>query len=589
MPPRCTAHGDLTGTTQFFSNLAEIDAFAHYVGMSQVPAPDSDVVKIAQHGDDLHNAMLRHSCAYFAQEVLTGPPEPPYRGRFFINEHHEEWDQLVANYKRICILAARDHGKTFFWDFAYPIWKAFFQPKKVTYIFSATKPQASRILEDILTEIESNPILRRRLMPSGAGKKWSSGYARCSNGHRFYAHGFGTKVRGAHPHHIIVDDGLNDEDMYSELVRRKHIEYFRSAITNMIVPGGQIIVVGTPFHAADLYGMLEKNPEYETRRYPAVQPDGKALWPERYDEESLARKKREIGSIAFTREFGCQAVSDEMSLFPRGLFQGPPVEQYRVKLGMPYAFWEQAGVTIYMGVDLAISSNVGADFFVIFVIGVDSRGNRWIVDIFRKKGLAYQKQLSYINGMARKYEPALILIESNQMQKIYSDELIRLSDLPIKDYTTGTEKHMLDKGVPGLRILAENGKFRIPRGDQSSVERTDVWITEMNGFTIQDGRVVSVTEHDDTGMACWLANTAVRLGGFNFSMGDEDGVEPKLSAAEQERQQYVNKRLRDLANQPMTDEVLDEIEALEDGSSTALDPFDVGDISDPLESEFDYF
>ena len=42
---------------------------------------------------------------------------------------HEEWDDLIAEYDRICCLAPRDHGKTFFYDFAYPIWKIFYGPR----------------------------------------------------------------------------------------------------------------------------------------------------------------------------------------------------------------------------------------------------------------------------------------------------------------------------------------------------------------------------------------------------------------------------------------------------------------------------
>ena len=87
------------------------------------------------------------------------------------------------------------------------------------------------------------------------------------------------------------------------------------------------------------------------------------------------------------------------------------------------------------------------------------------------------------------------------MQRIFGDELIRTSDLPIKKFHTGVQKHSLDKGVPSLRVLLENGKFRIPRGDARSVELTDIWIDEMRSFTWHDGKLASVGGHDDTVMA----------------------------------------------------------------------------------------
>ena len=124
---------------------------------------------------------------------------------------------------------------------------------------------------------------------------------------------------------------------------------------------------------------------------------------------------------------------------------------------------------------------------------------------------------------ARKYDPAMIYIEANQMQRVWGDELIRTTDLPIKKFTTtAREKHALDKGVPGLRVLLENAKFRIPRGDAHSVELTNVWREEMRSFTWHDGKLQSVGGHDDSVMACWICNQAISQGGFSFAFGSED-------------------------------------------------------------------
>lgn len=475
--------------------------------------------------EELEAQMLEASCAFFAQEMLTGPPEPPYKGKFLIAEHHEEWDDLIAAHDRVCVLAPRDHGKTFFFDFAYPIWKAATQKGSIGFIFSATQDQAVRILSDIKTELESNPKLQYLVPTRRDGGAWSSTHIRLSNGSHVYARGFGTRVRGAHPHWIVVDDGLNDETIYSEIVRKKQKEYFYTAITNMCVPGGQIIVVGTPFHADDLYADLEKNLEYEFRKYQAMQEDGSVLWPERYSKEILEARKQEIGSIRFTREFQCEPVADDMSLFPGYLFKGSPIECYNLTLGMPKEFWEEAGVQIFMGCDFAMSSSVQADYTVVWVMGVDKSGNRWLIELIRVKGLGFQEQLSLINEQGRKYEPALIFLEANQMQRIFGDELIRTSDLPIKQFVTGVQKNSLDKGVPSLRVLLENKKFRIPRGDKRSVEMTNIWIDEMRAFTWNDGKLQSVGGHDDTVMGCWICDQAIRHGGFKFTFGDEYDVQ----------------------------------------------------------------
>jgi hypothetical protein len=144
--------------------------------------------------------------------------------------------------------------------------------------------------------------------------------------------------------------------------------------------------------------------------------------------------------------------------------------------------------------------------------------------------LPYREQQSEINRMGRIYDPGLMTLEANQMQRIFGDELIRETDLPIyKFVTTAQNKNSLEFGVPELRVLFENGKFRIPRGDAHSIELTDILIDEFRSMTFLDGRVQSVGQHDDTVLACWLCNQAIKRGAFGFSFGDDVDIEPRRS------------------------------------------------------------
>lgn len=509
---------------------------------------DDEVLVLGSNFHNLHDQMLQTSCSFFAFQILQGPGEAPYNGKFLINDHHLEWDNLIAARKRVCILAARDHGKSFYCNFAYPIWKAVYLENACGYIFSNTQPQAERILELIKDEIESNSALQY-LVPKKRDR-WGARQIKLANNHRIYARGFGTKIRGGHPVWIVVDDGLTDETLYSEIVRRKQIDFFFSAITNMITPGGQILVIGTPFHQRDLYSELKSNPEYVYKEYPAESnpgnPNNKALWPDRYSLDLLAAKAREIGPIRYAREFLVRAISDDMSLFPDKLFRGEPTEQYMVVLGLPLSFWKDKGVSIYIGVDFAISSTVEADYTVIAVMGKDTFGNRWIIDLFRDKGMPYQMQLSKIQEYGKRYDPNLIFVEANQMQRIFGDELIRTTDLPIQKFTTGIQKNSLEKGIPEIRVLLENGKFRIPRGDTRSIEMTNLLIEEFRNMSFIDGKIQSVGAHDDIAMAVWLCNQAIKFGGFNFAFGDKEasignGEHTTASVIDNRRIEIINK------------------------------------------------
>ncbi len=497
--------------------------------------------------------MLRASCFYFASEKLRGSPKPPYNGRFLLAPFHAEWDELIRKHDRIAILANRDGGKSFAWSFAYPIWKASYDPNGRGYIFSNTKDQAVQLLGLIKDEIEDNPELAHLLPLEGTkGRHWAATGIKLRNGHRIFARGFGTKVRGAHPNWAVCDDVLTDEDMTSERTRQKRIEYFFSAITPMISIGGQLVVVGTPYHQMDLYGELKKKADdpqdrsYVFRKYPVISPNGVPIFPERYNLKVIAKKRIEVGPIRFTREYLVEPVSDEMSIFPESLFRGAPTEVFNARLGMPMPVWRSLGIkSVYIGVDLALSASVGADYTVIFVLGIDHFGNRWVMDIIRAKGLPFQQQLGLINEAGIKYEADLIFIEANQMQRVFGDELIRTSALPIKKFvTTGTgtqqkgipkgnttaaNKNSLEGGVPLLRVTLENGKWRIPRGDKNSIERTNIWINEMRAFAWVDGKYQSAYGHDDATMACWMADCAARRGGFNFSTGLEQRYQTSVT------------------------------------------------------------
>nr|MCH9838595.1 hypothetical protein [bacterium] len=147
-----------------------------------------------------------------------------------------------------------------------------------------------------------------------------------------------------------------------------------------------------------------------------------------------------------------------------------------------------------------------------------------VIDIRRSRGLPFQRQLEELKIVASLYDPALIFIESNAMQQIYTDEMRRTTDLPVKEFITlATNKYPLDRGVPGLRILLENRKLTIPRGDEYSVKQSDVWINECTQFGFVNGKLQGAGEHDDTVMAWWFASEAKKAGGFRFAFGNDDG------------------------------------------------------------------
>lgn len=418
------------------------------------------------------------------------------------------------------------HNSHFF-SFAYALWRIYYAwvpplpssdfksvPRNPSgYIFSSTSPNAIRMLDDIKSEIENNPKLSWLKPPNP--NSWSKNEIHCTNNAIVRARGWGSSVRGGHPAWTVLDDVLDDESMYSELRRKKDVEYFYSAITPMVVPGGQIILVGTPMHATDLFASVAENEKYKSASFPAIKEDGTALWPTRYTLEMLQEKKEEVGSIRFSREYLVVPVSNESSLFPESLLRENYDPESSLITDMTPGLHNE--YQIYTGVDLAMSASVGADYTVIMTIGVDQHKNRRIFDMRRFKGKGFRDQLREIEEVYWKYKPQKIFIEDNQMQRVFRDELVRYTDMPVEGFTTTSAKNSLERGVPSLQVLFENRKWIIPRKTERDRRITDVLINELSSFTFVNGKLQGLGAHDDTTMALWIANEASQSASFRFS------------------------------------------------------------------------
>lgn len=472
--------------------------------------------------------------SYFITSVLPD---------FQLSWHHLEWGDLVHRYNKLCIEAARDHGKSFYFSNAYAIWNLYkySKPKKNMYskrpvasasnrgyLFSFSLQQAVDLMEILKGTIESNDILKERLLPdSKTDGAWASTNIMCKNGARLTCKGFGSSVRGAHPRWIVVDDGLKDNVIYSQLQRQKSIDYFHSVIMNMLVPGGQIVVVGTPFHAQDLYGDLKSKSIQATGNkggwfvieYPAIFPDGRILWPQRWSFFDLMDKRTTQGNIIFSRENLCRPITNESSIFPLKVLERSLVRMdnyilVRNRDDFPIKFRK-----VVVGCDFAISSNVGSDYYVFTVWGVDDEtGERWLLWMERGKGKTFHEQMQILRGINVRFRPDSMVLEQNVFQQIFVQEADK-QGLPVIGHTTGIDKYDLKSGWPGLAIDFERGKIHIPVGDKYSQEMKDLIFDDLGSVAFTDKGLESVGSHDDISSSFWLAKLGANLltTGFKYA------------------------------------------------------------------------
>ena len=484
--------------------------------------------------ESIEETLRCKNLTYFITSVLPD---------FQLGWHHLEWGDLVHRYNKLCIEAARDHGKSYYFSNAYAVWQLYkySKPKKIIYskrpsksnsnrgyLFSFSLQQSVDLMEILKGTIEGNDILRERLFPDSRNSgAWASTNIVCKNGARLTCKGFGSSVRGAHPYWIVVDDGLKDNVIYSQLQRQKSIDYFHSVIMNMLVPGGQIIVVGTPFHASDLYGDLKSKSKAATGsdkgwfviEYPAIFPDGRILWPQRWSFSDLMEKRTTQGNIIFSRENLCRPITNESSIFPLKVLERSllRMENYclvRNRDDFPIKFTK-----VVTGCDFAISSNVGSDYYVYTTWGVDDEtGERWLLNFERGKGKTFHEQMQILKGINIRFRPDSIVMEQNVFQQIFVQESDR-QGLPVVGHTTGIDKYDLKTGWPGLAIDFERGKIHIPIGDKYSQDVKDLIFTDLGSVAFTDKGLESVGEHDDISSSFWLAKLAANLitTGFKYT------------------------------------------------------------------------
>ncbi len=450
---------------------------------------------------------------------------------FELAPHILQWGNMVQLYRLLCVIAARDHSKSFTMSFAYPLWKAYrydssrhasrdIQMSKSGMIITNEYKLAKMFMSFIKSEVESNHILREKLYPNSR-TGWGSEEVVMKNGVTITAKSYASKMRGYHPYWMVIDDFLNESTMYSHEQKMKYINMFNSVIMNMIREDGQVVVVGTPFIAGDLYDDLKNKLGWRVFEFPAIMPDGTILWDTKHTFDGLMAKRDIIGSVNFSREILVKPISEASSVCPYDKIKiafnnmentvlVPNIYSHPVKFKH-----------VSCGTDFAFSAASAADWTSYVVIGIDDYDKYWLLHVFRAKGLTYNQQMNELKNININFKPDVFVIETVGAQKIFYDMAID-EGLPAIAHATNVDKYSLYEGLPALAVLFERGDMRFPRGDAKSIEITDLIATQLSSFSynVDKGKIVNVALHDDDSMALWQAVRGVRhcaSNGFNFS------------------------------------------------------------------------
>lgn len=326
---------------------------------------------------------------YRARERLmsyAGVQWPGYRDA----SHH----RLIARHleavergeiKRLMITMPPRHGKSMLASEFFPAWYLGRNPDH--YVVTAT--YAQELADDFGRKVKNqleDPSFREVFPGVGLADDSKSakrfhiegalgGYEHATTQRgAYYAVGVGGPLTGRGAHLLLIDDPVkNREDADSEIIRRKTRDWYTSTAYTRLMPGGRIVIIQTRWHEDDLSGWLlaeHGHEDWVTLDLPAISDAGEALWPEQYPLEELERIKRALPARDWSALYQQRPAPDTGDYFKREwiipVTTVPPLSE----------------LSVYGGSDYAVTAD-GGDYTVHVVVGVDSTGRLYLLDLWR--------------------------------------------------------------------------------------------------------------------------------------------------------------------------------------------------------------
>jgi len=436
---------------------------------------------------------------------------------FIEGPHHrhiaEKFNKLAAGeIKRLIVNMPPRHTKSEFASFLLPAWMVGRNPKLKIIQATHTGELAIRFgrkAKHLIDSEEYSKIFETRLQEdSKAAGRWET-----AQGGEYFAAGVGGAITGRGADLLIIDDPHSEQDAMSESSLENAYEWYTSGPRQRLQPGASIVCVMTRWSTKDLTGILLKNQKdvkgdkWEVVEFPAILPDGKAVWPEYWKLEELEKVKATLPVKKWNAQWMQQPTSDEGAIIKREWWRTytedniPPLEH------------------VIQSYDTAFMKKETADYSAITTWGIfhpnqDSGAHLILLDAI--KGRYEFPELRRMALQQYKYwKPETVIVEAKASGLPLTYEL-RQMDIPVINFTPskGNDKHVR---INAVAPLFESGIIWAP--DQKFAEEV---IEECAAFPHGD--------HDDLVDSMTQAVMRFRQGGL--LKHPEDYIEEKQEARE---------------------------------------------------------
>ena len=379
---------------------------------------------------------------------------------------------MDAPAKRKFGLAPRDHLKTSVWTIADSVRQIALNPNIRILLANETATNASKMLRRIAAVFERCSTFQwlfpELIQDFNKAKKWSEVEMLVPRTEDFpestvEAIGVGGAVVSRHYDLIKMDDLVGKEASESDEIMRKTVDWYQycESILNHPTQSG-IHVYGTRWSYRDLYAWIDEHePRISKFHRSAIQPDGLALWPERFPLEVLEDIRLKVGAYKFSCQYQ-NAPND-----PEGSSFKPDWINYFTfdgDVAQP-AFGTPANISKmrrFMRIDPAVADTNRSARNAIIVDAVDGMGRKFVLEAWARR--CEPKDLfDQIFSFQRKWDCESVSIETIAYQKaikyFLADECQRRNIyLNIKDLRP-EGKASKDTRITGLKPYFQRGEI----------------------------------------------------------------------------------------------------------------------------------
>lgn len=358
---------------------------------------------------------------------------------------------------RLIIEAPPRHTKSELASRRFPAWFLGRHPNEQIITATYNAEMAADFGRDVRNIVDST--LCRNIFPqlslrpdSRAANRWHT-----TQGGIYVAAGVGSALTGRGGHLAIIDDPFKGRaEADSEAHRAAVWDWYRAVFLTRLMPGGRIILVATRWAEDDLTGRILQTAEKTGEKWhrislPAIDEDGKALWPKWYPLKALEKLKATLGPRDWLSLYQQRPTAFEGIFFQREWMR----------------YYEQApeGLSTYISADFAVSESSG-DFTEIGVWGVDETGAVYLLDWWYGQETA-DVWIEQILDRVDRFEPLALISETGQIRRAVEPFLARAMRDSNRYVMREWLPHAANKSAHArsFQAIMANGRVHFPETD----------------------------------------------------------------------------------------------------------------------------